>query len=111
MQIRILGALDPSLFFSNLSSAGKLPLILNSSGRVPVRRITRENPGTLVLTSSDLEVPGCKSVFGFADRRRCGEPFKPGNRFCEKCGPPASCEIIVGYAGHARFWTPGFQCG
>jgi hypothetical protein len=70
MQTRILGDLDESLLIGALCSCPRLPPMLDASGRVPARRLVRENPQTLILTSSDLAVPGCNSAFGFADRRR-----------------------------------------
>lgn len=73
LRVRVLGSIDEGLVPEEIARS-PLPVNLDSEGRVPVRDVLREYGGdtapVVLLTSHDLSSPGCRRLFGYADRRR-----------------------------------------
>jgi hypothetical protein len=74
MNLRILGPVDANLIKGISEISEHMPLIVDSTGRVPVLRILHENKSSdgdiiLIITARDLALKGCQSLFGFSDKR------------------------------------------
>lgn len=73
LRLRVLGSIEEGLVPEEIARS-PLPVSLDSEGRVPVRTVLREHGGgpvpVVLLTSYDLSSPGCRRLFGYADRRR-----------------------------------------
>jgi hypothetical protein len=78
-EVILLGDLSPELLADTVCPIRQLPVpaaLLDARGRVPVAALirlgarARRAPGcACVVTDRDLAFPGCRSLFGFADRR------------------------------------------
>lgn len=75
MRTRILGEFDPGLLPEFAADAERTAEEAGADGRVEVARLLRQHrrpdrEPVLLLTSRDLNLKGCRSAFGYADRRR-----------------------------------------